>query len=105
MISDTEPRSEETFPDDILQAAEDIMRSVISRAEFHSVVRANEAWDKGRYDIAKALMAERQRWYPAAEYFWRYCQDEAEGAEDAGCSQKQHEDALDFRIVVNNSGF
>jgi hypothetical protein len=50
---------------------------------------------------ARLLMAERARWQPAVTYFDRYCQDEAEDAENCVCGQQQHVDAKNFRDVAH----
>jgi hypothetical protein len=46
-------------PDDIWATAERVMRGVLDKAEFHSVVLANSAWDEGRLALAEALRVER----------------------------------------------
>lgn len=50
--------------------------------------------------FAAALCEERDRWQPAATYFERYCQDEAENAENCVCGDQQHKDAKAFAFVV-----
>jgi hypothetical protein len=50
--------------------------------------------------IAAALCEERDRWAPAATYFDRYCQDEAEDVENCVCGEQQHKDAKAFAFVI-----
>lgn len=52
--------------------------------------------------IARAIMAERERWKPAATYFDRYCQDEAEDVEHCVCGEQQHEDAKAFATAIRS---
>jgi len=49
--------------------------------------------------IHDALMAKRKRWRPASIYFERYCQDEADSAENC-ISEQQHTDAKAFAAAV-----
>lgn len=53
--------------------------------------------------INDAVMAERERWSPASIYFERYCQDEADAAEEC-ISKQQHRDAKAFAAVVRGEG-
>jgi hypothetical protein len=52
-------------------------------------------------EVARAILAERDRWLPAVTYFDRYCQDEADDAENCVCGQQQHVDAKNFRDVAH----
>ena len=52
--------------------------------------------------ITAALVMERERWKPAATYFDRYCQDEAEDVEHCVCGEQQHEDAKAFATAIRS---
>lgn len=87
-----------TRPDDIPQdvwAAADgwLDRSLPPAQGFSAEMGYQEA-------IARAILAERERWKPAAIYFERYCQDEADDAENCVCGEKQHEDAKAFAAAI-----
>ncbi len=52
--------------------------------------------------IARAIMAEREKWQAAVTYFERYCQDEAEDVEHCVCGEQQHEDAKAFAAAIRS---
>jgi len=54
--------------------------------------------------FAAALVEERARWDAAVTYFDRYCQDEADDAENCLCGQQQHVDAKNFRDAIRAGG-
>lgn len=91
----------QAISDDILKAAWDAAGHVYSPDDSpssHSYVR-----DIIAKAIHDAVMAERERWSPASIYFERYCQDEADAAENC-ISEQQHIDAKALAAVVRGEG-
>ena len=81
------------IPEDIKTAAQDCWRAMGF---------VNDRHDQTKF-IARAILAERERWKPAVEYFDRYCQDEADDDDFPERFRQQHEDAKAFKAVVRNA--
>jgi hypothetical protein len=70
-----------------------------------AVERDVDAPDYSPYNhvvIARAILAERERWQPAVTYIQHYCQDEADDVENCVCGQEQHIAAKNFRDAIRN---
>lgn len=95
-----------TIPDDIraaaLMLASDIRHHLAtSRQELiHHDPVVDDMIAKAIHD---AVMVERERWSPASIYFERYCQDEADSAENC-ITEQQHTDAKAFAAAVRGEG-
>lgn len=98
-------------PDDIPQDVWDAAYKLHGFTEYDEVVarmgsmtELHAATDHDVALIARAILAERERWKPAAIYFDRYCQDEADDVENCVCGQQQHVDAKNFRDAIRKGG-
>ena len=100
-----------TIPDEIMKLARDIAASRYVGSQWSHM---REYFADGLYDndpvvvsaakaIHDAVMAERERWSPASIYFERYCQDEADSAENC-ITEQQHTDAKAFAAAVRGEG-
>jgi hypothetical protein len=102
-------RSPEDFPEDIREKASQIA-GAIDRCFSVYQDSASLNYEEASEIIARALMerdraateTERERWKPAAVYFERYCQDEADEVENCVCGQQQHDDAKAFAAAIRS---
>lgn len=84
-----------------LDAAEAIERLT---QELAGMVESANSYAHQAARLAIELAEERSRWAPAALYFERYCQDEADDVENCVCGLPQHEDAKAFAAVARGEG-
>lgn len=77
------------IPEDILKTAE----ALFSRFAYLADGPSED-------EVARLILAERQRWNPAVTYFERYCVDEADDDDFPERFRQQHEDAKAFKAIV-----